>query len=352
MPKFTETLAALAAIAISSPLLAQTVAPEFARNYVVRDIGPPPGVPTNLGGLTIREDQPNVLYIGGAANGLTAKIYTVPVTRDSAGRIIGFGCGTAVEFCAANGVSGGHDGGLEFGPGNVLFYTTFPDNLVGQVRPGEFSPAQHIHLSSFGVAASTGTLRFVPAGFAGAGRLKIASYNTSLWYDTTVVPLRDGTYTLAPLSPAIQLIGGPEGIAYIKAGSPNFTQDSVLLCEYSSGGVVAYTIDGNGDPIASTRRVVITGLVGAEGATFDPISGDFLFSTFGSGNRIIALSGFDPLACSADLDASGAIDAADLAVLLGAWGDSGGGLSTDLNSDCTVDAADLAILLGTWGPCD
>ena len=63
-------------------------------------------------------------------------------------------------------------------------------------------------------------------------------------------------------------------------------------------------------------------------------------------------SRFDTLACSADLDDSGAIDAADLAVLLGAWGDSGGGLSTDLNSDCTVDAADLAILLGIWGPCD
>lgn len=352
MPTFTKTLAGLAAIALSSPLVAQTVTPEFARNYVIREIGPPPGVPTNLGGLTIREDQPNVLYIGGTANGLSAKIHAVPVTRDSVDRIIGFGCGTAVEFCAANGIAGGHDGGLEFGPGNVLFYTTFPDNQIGQVRPGEFSPARLIDLSSLGVASSTGTLRFVPAGFAGAGRLKIASYNTSLWYDTTVVALRDGTYALGRISPGIQLLGGPEGIAYIKAGSPNFTQDSVLLCEYSSGSVVAYTINGNGDPIPGTRREIITGLFGAEGATFDPISGDFLFSTFGAGNRIVALSGFDSLACSADLDASGAVDAADLAVLLGAWGDSGGGLSTDLNSDCTVDAADLAILLGTWGPCD
>jgi hypothetical protein len=90
---------------------------------------------------------------------------------------------------------------------------------------------------------------------------------------------------------------------------------------------------------------------GAEGATFDPISGDFLFSTYGGGNRVIALSGFDPLACAADLDARGVIDGADLAVLLGNSGVSGGGLSTGFNSDCTVDATDLAIILGTWGPC-
>jgi hypothetical protein len=51
--------------------------------------------------------------------------------------------------------------------------------------------------------------------------------------------------------------------------------------------------------------------------------------------------------CPADFDASGVVDAADLALLLGSWG----GTSNDLNGDNTVDAADLAILLGSWGPC-
>lgn len=53
--------------------------------------------------------------------------------------------------------------------------------------------------------------------------------------------------------------------------------------------------------------------------------------------------------CQADLDGSGAVDAADLAMLLGAWGPSSGGCE-DLTGDGTVDAADLAILLGAWGP--
>ena len=52
--------------------------------------------------------------------------------------------------------------------------------------------------------------------------------------------------------------------------------------------------------------------------------------------------------CPADLDASGAVDAADLAVRLGQWGSAG---SADLNASGTVDAADLAVLLGAWGSC-
>ena len=51
---------------------------------------------------------------------------------------------------------------------------------------------------------------------------------------------------------------------------------------------------------------------------------------------------FDP----ADLNRDGRVDAADLSILLGAWGTSG---ASDLNGDGTVDAADLAALLAAWG---
>jgi hypothetical protein len=57
-----------------------------------------------------------------------------------------------------------------------------------------------------------------------------------------------------------------------------------------------------------------------------------------------------PTVCSADLDASGVVDAADLAILLGAWGTSAGS-SGDLDGDGAVAGADLAILLGAWGTC-
>ncbi|MBL9119529.1 MAG: right-handed parallel beta-helix repeat-containing protein [Phycisphaerae bacterium] len=52
-------------------------------------------------------------------------------------------------------------------------------------------------------------------------------------------------------------------------------------------------------------------------------------------------------ATGADLDGSGHVDAADLAMLLGAWNSVGS--EFDLNGDCLVDASDLAVLLGAWG---
>jgi len=47
-----------------------------------------------------------------------------------------------------------------------------------------------------------------------------------------------------------------------------------------------------------------------------------------------------------DLNGDGAVDASDLAVLLGAWGANGG--PADLDGDGQVNASDLAVLLGAW----
>lgn len=51
--------------------------------------------------------------------------------------------------------------------------------------------------------------------------------------------------------------------------------------------------------------------------------------------------------CPADLTGDGLIDAADLSVLLGAWGTPKG----DIDGDGDTTSADLAILLGAWGKC-
>jgi hypothetical protein len=56
--------------------------------------------------------------------------------------------------------------------------------------------------------------------------------------------------------------------------------------------VAVYALDANGDPVLASRRNFLTGLEGAEGATLDPVTGDFLFSTFGGGDRVVLVSGF------------------------------------------------------------
>jgi len=48
-----------------------------------------------------------------------------------------------------------------------------------------------------------------------------------------------------------------------------------------------------------------------------------------------------------DFNLDGFVNGADLAALLGAWGQPG--TAFDLNLDGTVDGGDLAVLLGNWG---
>jgi hypothetical protein len=50
---------------------------------------------------------------------------------------------------------------------------------------------------------------------------------------------------------------------------------------------------------------------------------------------------------ASDLNADGRVDAADLALLLNAWGTAKG--AADINRDGAVNGVDLAILLGQWG---
>ncbi|HEU4417962.1 MAG TPA: hypothetical protein VFT55_03430, partial [Planctomycetota bacterium] len=42
----------------------------------------------------------------------------------------------------------------------------------------------------------------------------------------------------------------------------------------------AYDVDGNGDPIVATRRVVASACRGVLGLAVDPVSGDVLVSTW------------------------------------------------------------------------
>jgi YVTN family beta-propeller protein len=53
-----------------------------------------------------------------------------------------------------------------------------------------------------------------------------------------------------------------------------------------------------------------------------------------------------PGACAGDFNNDGIVDGADLATMLGQWGQTGSG---DLDNSGTVDAADLALFLGDWG---
>jgi len=55
--------------------------------------------------------------------------------------------------------------------------------------------------------------------------------------------------------------------------------------------------------------------------------------------------------CPGDLTADGAVDGADIGVLLDQWGQVSALNIADINRDGRIDGADLGLLLTKWGPC-
>jgi plastocyanin len=180
----------------------------------------------------------------------------------------------------------------------VLFLARYSSNQVGQIRPGSTGTDKVVSLSSS--AQSSGGLNFVPPGFPGAGQLKVVSYDSGKWFTVTLAPDGAGTYDVTSEKHETTIVGGPEGFIYVPPGSPQFKPyDSLLVAESDAGKISTFEIDSDGDPEPATRREFITGLTGAEGAAIDPLTGDFLFSTFGSSSHVIVVRGF--AAATADL---------------------------------------------------
>lgn len=277
--------AALCGLLMTSALAhAQTLSAPYSSDYSIGFNGNIASVPGNYGGLIFSQSDPNTLLLMGAANGNSGALYSVPVTRGVGGHITGFG--SAVLFSTAT----NNDGGIVYAPNGTLLFTEYSNNQIGQIKPGSTSPDKTVSLP--GVASSVGTMQYVPAGFSNAGQLKIASYNGGGWYDATLTPDGSGTYDISTTSTGVNTGSGPEGIIYVRSGNPDFAVNSILVSEYGAGRISAYQADASGNPIVATRQDFITGLGGAEGGAIDPVTGDFLFSTFGGGNKVVVVQGF------------------------------------------------------------
>lgn len=267
------------------------LAPPFDTSYRVFTLGSVPGMPLyKYGGLSLRRGDPETLLLGGDANLPKGAIYAVRVKR-ACKHIVGFE-GKAQKLADAPYI----DGGLHYA-GEVLFFTGYPVNTLAQIVGGATSPTSTTTLGSLGVAESVGASLVVPSGFAGEGSLKLVSWPSGDWYTARLVAATGGPYTLADLTLARTLPGGPEGFAYVPKGSPKVSVPSLIVSEWTDGAVALFESDAAGDPVLATRRPFLTGLRGAEGAFFDPATGDFLFSTWRDGEpeQVIIVQGFAPI---------------------------------------------------------
>ncbi|MEI4231375.1 VPLPA-CTERM sorting domain-containing protein [Roseovarius sp. D22-M7] len=284
---------------VANDVQALTLGADFAPDYSVTDLGAVPGLPRPYGGLTLLAGTTDTLLIGGNANRSSGRLYSIGVNRDATtNSITGFN-GTALQF---GDVGEYNDGGVTYGPGGVLFTAQWNVNNLGQTRPGSTDEDRVDDLAPFGVGGSSiAAITFVPPEFAGAGKAKIVSWSSGNFYDIGLSPDGSGTFDidgatqidLDPDNAGVQsLPGGPEGFVYIDDSNAGFFVDSMLVSDFSANRVSAYELDGDGNPLVPTRRDFLTGLSGAEGAFIDPVTGDFLFSTFGGGDRVVRVDGF------------------------------------------------------------
>jgi hypothetical protein len=287
--QFLVASVAILAVALSSDSTAAVLGTDFIAHYSLTDLGTVAGLPPSFGGMVFKAGDPNTLIIGGSANFAEGLFYELPVFRDGTGSVVGFGAPTALGS-----VGEFNDGGISYGPGGVLFTAQWEENILGQTLPGSLDEDKLIDLTALGVTTDTSIsgLNFVPVGIDGVGRFKIVSWVGGSWYDVVLAPDGAGTFDIVTATLTASLIGGPEGFVFIDGSNPGFGVDSLLIAEWSAGSIAVYDLDSMGDPIAATRRDFITDLEGAEGAVIDPLTGDFLFSTFGGGDRIIRVDGF------------------------------------------------------------
>lgn len=272
----------LPSAAQAAPCVGMTMGAAFAASYSCNALGTPTGVTGMLGGVTFLNS--NTLLVGGNANAANGYIAQIGVIRDAANHIIGFS-GPSTGFAAAPYI----DSALAWGPGGTLFASGYPNNSILQFRPGSTVADRADPVSA--PLKSVGAIVFVPDGFAGAGGLKLISYNSGAVLDATLTADGTGTFAVTVGAKTAKLTGGPEGAVYVKGTSAGFGgNDSLLVAEYSTGKVGAYQVDANGNPIVASRQDFLSGLTGAEGAAIDPLTGDFIFSTFGAGNRLFVVS--------------------------------------------------------------
>jgi hypothetical protein len=265
----------LTTLVLASAAAAQSVVAPFTPVLQVVNLPWPAGV-IGYGGTAFVPGNPNVLLLGSFGS---TQILASVVTRDAFGRITSLGAATPVATV------GGLDGGLAFGPGNVLFATWWPDNKISQFKPGSIAPDRVDDLTTIGIVHSVGSCTFVPTGQPGAGRFKICTWASSEFYDVPLTPDGNGTYSLGPVGAPVQLADGPEGLVYASAALP-LIAGQLLVAEWNSGDIVAWQVDAIGDPIAGTEQVVVSGAINPSGGTIDPLTGDAVFL---SGNGVLIL---------------------------------------------------------------
>jgi len=252
---------------------------------------PTPYVPLSFGGVLVDRGNPNSILLGGNVAGAGGAFYSVPVGRDYTGNIAGL-VSPGTQAIAAPRLGSGLAYGPPQQPGALLYSIESGSGGIdaGYVKAGAAGASQTFSL----VPESSSTLQFVPSfiGPDAGGQLKLLTRSGRFYeipYTADANSFTPGTPSLVATLP----VSNVAGLAYVHRGSAGFTTDALLVAEVGGDRIVAYNIDGNGNPLAASRRVFLTGLRGISGMTVDPLTSDLIVSTrMNSTSGIYRIDGF------------------------------------------------------------
>jgi hypothetical protein len=275
---------------LDSPVPPPVMTAEFQPYYKAYDLGPVPGMPAgHLGGCVVLYNDPSTLLLAGDSESPDGGLYSIKLKRDACGHVLGFE-GSAVHVATTPYI----DANLLYGKNDVLLYSQWPANMIGQLLPGAASPASSTDLAPFNVDSSIGGMGFVPPGFPTSGTLRGVTWSAGNWFqlDST---FENGLYKITSAKMITNLPNGPGGFAYVPKGSPGFPVQSLIMAEWSADHVAVYEVDDQGNPKAQTRKEFFSSFQKPWGAYFEPVSGDYLFLTWGpSPDRVYSVRGFVP----------------------------------------------------------
>jgi hypothetical protein len=125
------------------------------------------------------------------------------------------------------------------------------------------------------------------------------SWPAGRWYHVDTAE-DAGLLAVSAATQTATLPNNPGGFAYVPAGSPGFDAQAIIVAEWVAGDpvldrVVVYDADDLGDPRVDTRREFFARFPRPWGAYFEPVTGDYLFLSWGTGeDHVYLVQGFVP----------------------------------------------------------
>ncbi len=330
---FTTIQAAIDAAPASEMRIIAVAAGEFAgpvdfkgKPVVVRGAGAGQTVIAGTGGASVSvvrfmgsEPAISALERVSVRGGLTGTPLPSLPSASAGGGVLGIDAGTSIRDCVIESNTAG------FGGGAYLLRCT------GEVRNCAFR-GNTATTDGGGLQANQGSVRVIDTVVEG-----------------NVTNSRGGGLHLVQGTPTltrVQVLGNLSsnlmgGISWFSSGSPTALLTLEGCTVSGNTALISYGGIGITDTGLAAASATLQGTTVCQN-TPRPNVGGGRWSDNGS-NTVCD--------CAGDLNLDGAVNGADLGLMLSSWGACGGNCPYDLNADGVINGADLGLLLSSWGAC-